>query len=995
MTVRGYKKITSRDEEGNPTAYSTVIASLNVSSGGIVKGATVGDEGAIYVSEGANVSGLSASGGRIIFENAGSGWGNYFPASATVTGLAVEAGGVLEVNSKFGLTASNVRIGENAGLEFTLGKTANEDYTPTALNGTWTADWGNGTFQTNDGVLTGFGGQFGHEYRDLFYSSAYVSARLSMTIVEGGVLAGGDLRGYGSVLVKNGGKMLDTKLQGVGASIGASGYASGISATIASGKNAYGTNIYVYGSGAVADATVLNGGYMGVERGGVVNSVTMLAPDWYEGPAGNDTEVGPVEFEVMAGGTAKNVIASAGVITLLDGSKEPGTAGPTLSNADVHSAAMLIVKGDGAVLDGTLNLAGTVFTTGKRYEYVEVEVEEEDPNNPGQTIKYTDYQRFELNNSVADAATLTVNFDLTELNAPGETAMIDNLANLTGVTLDRITVKADQTEGAYVLAGGSEEYNGSLKVVRDGSFAGNITVGGYLQVTDDLTYSLLKNDNNDLVFSVMSTEAAITNIIATSDGKELLKGKWSKYAVNIKTEVNKYSTSIWYRIKQAVKPKTRDLLSAPGDVDDDGWIEFDNDKGIDITEYCTVELKAKNEAGADSEIVEYTVNYDATAPVFSDLRIVPDERPGASVLSVTVTDNLDDDPTVQISVGGGDWADLNRGEDGRYAFNLAGNDDYELRAIDHAENVAVYVEAVVAGTAKSDVDGNGVSDVMFQYTGGDYQLGFWMNGTNEWRGNGLPHPAEWEVLGAYDMNANGKADAVLVGNVEVGGVKGAYIGYYADSDDADANWINIGYLTNAEDYVWKNKVGNLTGGSANSIVWYAPELYALGAWTDGTDSWVTLSNNFGGDAWTLVGCGDFDGDGKDSVVMSYNGGQLFYAVGIDGTPKGLGSSNWSGWEVRAIGDFAGDGKDDMVLFHHDTGSMVMCADGNVDDFVSIGQLDANDWFVVGAGDYNGDQQDDLLVRQYSTGMLGYYASGDTTQWNVLGYGVGMEWTVIA
>ena len=118
--------------------------------------------------------------------------------------------------------------------------------------------------------------------------------------------------------------------------------------------------------------------------------------------------------------------------------------------------------------------------------------------------------------------------------------------------------------------------------------------------------------------------------------------------------------------------------------------------------------------------------------------------------------------------------------------------------------------------------------------------------------------------------------------------------------------------------------------------------------------------------------------------MSYNGGQLFYAVGIEGAAASLGSTNWSGWEVRAIGDFSGDQKDDIVLFHKATGSMVMCANGNVDSFVSLAQLDAEDWFVVGAGDYNGDAKD-----------LGYYNSGDTSQWVELGRGVDMNWTVIA
>ena len=134
----------------------------------------------------------------------------------------------------------------------------------------------------------------------------------------------------------------------------------------------------------------------------------------------------------------------------------------------------------------------------------------------------------------------------------------------------------------------------------------------------------------------------------------------------------------------------------------------------------------------------------------------------------------------------------------------------------------------------------------------------------------------------------------------------------------------------------------------------------------------------------------------DSMYVSSGGTANSTTVGIDGgTPVALGSTDWRGWELRAIGDFSGDGKDDIVLFHHDTGSMVMCANGNVDSFVSIGQLAADDWFIVGAGDYNGDAKDDLLVRQYSSGMLGYYVCADQSQWVELGRGVDMDWTVIA
>ncbi|MBO7089276.1 MAG: hypothetical protein J6W70_05170, partial [Lentisphaeria bacterium] len=61
--------------------------------------------------------------------------------------------------------------------------------------------------------------------------------------------------------------------------------------------------------------------------------------------------------------------------------------------------------------------------------------------------------------------------------------------------------------------------------------------------------------------------------------------------------------------------------------------------------------------------------------------------------------------------------------------------------------------AVFSGTAKSDIDGNGISDVMFVWTGehgdGNYQHGYWMNGSSEWQSANSNHPAEWDNLGCY------------------------------------------------------------------------------------------------------------------------------------------------------------------------------------------------------------------------------------------------------
>ncbi|MBQ9336417.1 MAG: hypothetical protein IJS14_03850, partial [Lentisphaeria bacterium] len=981
VTVRGFETVTSRDAEGNPVAWNVTIASLNVSSGGIVKGATVGEEGAIYVSQGADVSGLTASGGRLIFENEDpNDYWTYLPGSQAVAGITVKDGGILQVNSKFGLTATNMQIGESAGLDLYIVKDASDEYAKTELNGTWQTTWGGGTFHTDNGVLTGFGGQFGYEYRDPIYSSAYTSARLGMIFLSGGVLSGGDLRGYGYVTARNGGKIINTHIRGITANIGASGYASGLTATTESTGSAYDTNIYVYGSGAVADKTVLSGGFLAVENGATVNGVTMMAPEGYNGPFGNQTEVGPAEMEITADGRANNVVASAGVVTLYNGSyKDANTSAATLSNADIHSAATLIVNDDGVVLDGTLNLGGLVTTTAERTEWVEVEVTDPDAGNV-----YSDWQPVKKNNAVANASTLTVNFDLTEHDGTEEDAMIDNLANLQGAQLGTITVSADQAGGQYVLAQGAEGFNGSLTINSAGHNLGTISVGGFWQVSPELTYSLSNSTDAGLVFSVLSTDAAVTDIVATSDGKELLKGKWSKYAITIKTEVNQYAQSIWYRIKQAV-------LNRRGPADD-GWTLLDNDTGVTISQYCTVEFMALNAKGEQSRIVSYTVNYDDTPAVISDLRSeagdVELQEGEYSIASVQVTDNLDEAPTLELRTGEDTWTEVERREDGRYEFTVTGNGEYTLRATDHADNITVqtvtvdyYAEPEIhyypahftgAGTALADVavykvEEDGLVEALTD-TGAEL-YGKTVIGAA---------PAPWSLVGIGDFNADGVSD-ILWRNMEVGEV-GTWLG----DGNFGVTWQSMAGAAIGE---WEIAgIGDFNGDATDDVLWYNTQSGLMLNWQVQNGQYAADAVIAGAsvDEWRFAGTGDFNGDGTDDILwhnqISGTAGYWALQGGTYDSWQNLAGADPTEWTMIGIGDFDANGYDDVLWLNNDTG-LVGCwansSSGEVEWNTLAGAGDLGGWQYEGVGDFNSDGRSDVLWVHRSGSMGAWITDQET------------------
>ena len=560
-------------------------------------------------------------------------------------------------------------------------------------------------------------------------------------------------------------------------------------------------------------------------------------------------------------------------------------------------------------------------------------------------------------------------------------------ADVTAPTKGAVTVTAtfaeDSVSNLYSLDNGAtwQEYTEGIKFEKNGlvmfishDLAGNFSFNGYLV------------ENIDLI---------------APDAPQLLSVEprdFTNKAIVVKADFTEDS---------AVKEYS---------LDNKTWLAYDAEKGVTVDANGSLFFRAADSVGNVSDVTECTIwNIDTTAPeAATGLTAVVSDQTVALVWTPSV-DDLSGVAEYTVTYGHDDKSFTAKTADARF---LIENADYatwswSVTATDAAGNTSLVAKGAdfvvsdepgpgpepgptpVATLAKNDIDGNGISDVLFQWTSGDGQIGFWMNGTNDWQGQAQPHDALWGVIGTYDMTADGKADLIMAGPAQIVDKGGLYIGYYIDSVDTDANWRTIGFLSST-DTSWNILAGNLTGTvGKNSIVWYSKDIYSLGIWKDGEEEWVALSDKFGGEDWTIAGIGDFDGDGKDSVLMSFQYSKQLYSVDIDGTATSLGAADWSGWDVAAIGDFAGDGKEDIVLFNQDLGSMVMLADGNADQFTSIGQLDAEDWFIVGAGDYNNDQKDDLLVRQFSTGMLGYYSTADQSKWVELGRGVDTNWTVIA
>ena len=225
----------------------------------------------------------------------------------------------------------------------------------------------------------------------------------------------------------------------------------------------------------------------------------------------------------------------------------------------------------------------------------------------------------------------------------------------------------------------------------------------------------------------------------------------------------------------------------------------------------------------------------------------------------------------------------------------------------------------------SDFNGDGRDDILWRYIDGDYYL-TWQgapNGSFLKPADARQVPSDWRVWGLGDFNGDGRDDVL---------------------------WRHDGGLVT-------NWLGRADSGFTNNHI-----------------NSATLVSQ----AWTISGTGDFNGDGRDDVLLRHATGRVGGWLG-DG-PGGfifnpsLDEVVPNDWFIAGTGDFNGDGHDDILWRH--SGGMVTNWLGNADggfsnNHAQSATLVPNDWQIVGTGNFNGDKYDDVVWQQ---------AGGMVTNW---------------
>lgn len=234
--------------------------------------------------------------------------------------------------------------------------------------------------------------------------------------------------------------------------------------------------------------------------------------------------------------------------------------------------------------------------------------------------------------------------------------------------------------------------------------------------------------------------------------------------------------------------------------------------------------------------------------------------------------------------------------------------------------------------------------------------------------------AGWHVAGTGDFNGDGSSDLLLQndnGTVTdwLGQTNGGFVSNSNLNINVPSGWHIVG-------------TGDFNGDGRTDILWQNDD-GTLHDWLGQPDgSFAGNIANFNsnvGTSWHVVGIGDFNGDGRSDILLRNDDGTVTDWLGQANGGFVSNAANFSiniptSWSVVGTGDFNGDGIDDILWRSSDGTIHEWLGQSNgsfVGNTANVNFNPGSDWHVVAIGDYNGDGRSDILLQN---------SNGEVTDW---------------
>lgn len=283
--------------------------------------------------------------------------------------------------------------------------------------------------------------------------------------------------------------------------------------------------------------------------------------------------------------------------------------------------------------------------------------------------------------------------------------------------------------------------------------------------------------------------------------------------------------------------------------------------------------------------------------------------------------------------------------------------------------IASFRATVVAtpAKAKSDLDGDGRSDLIW-YRPADGLMAYWiMAGATIARHGAVSVGGEWRIIASADFSGDGRLDLIWnrpAGDMQFWTGDGAGFAQRQFLANYPAGWELLG-------------PGDVDGDGRSDLLWFRPSDGRLAYWIMNGAQVVRHGGLLVGGEWRVIATGDFNGDGRLDLIWNRPAGdmQFWAGDGVNFSQRQAFTTYPFGWNLQGAQDIDGDGRTDLVWYRPADGRLAYWVMNGASRVRSGEVAVGGDWRVLTIRDFNGDQFGDLIWNRPAGDMQHWAGDG--------------------